>query len=125
MQSKNSNQMSIKEFCIEKGKTPKQDGLKRDNSHRSPPEDIQWMKKMDHGSNANNENKPFDRIKDEDVTIHLTISKMKMPPPASVPPPLWVTAFWLGRSGAQERGVPSFPSPALPVQPTLSLSLPS
>ena len=40
MQSNQNNHISIKEFCIEGGKTPKQSGQKRDSSQRSPTEDI-------------------------------------------------------------------------------------
>ena len=35
------------------------------------------MKKMDHRNNANNENKPVDLIKDEDVTIQLIWKELK------------------------------------------------
>ena len=77
MQRNQKNQIAIKKFCIEGGKTRKQSGQKRDCSQRSAPEDTQLMKKMDHGNNANNENKPFDLIKDEDVTIQLLWKELK------------------------------------------------
>ena len=45
------------EYWIEGGKTPKQSGQTRDSSQRSPPEDLQPMKKMDLGSNAKKKKK--------------------------------------------------------------------
>ena len=35
------------------------------------------MKKMDHGNNVNNNNKPVDLIKDEDITIQLIWKELK------------------------------------------------
>ena len=63
--------------ALKKEKTPKQSGLEIDYSKRSPPEYIQLMKKMDHRSNANNENKSFALIKDEYVTIQLIWKELK------------------------------------------------
>ena len=45
MQSNQNSQISIKDYCIEGGKRPKQSGQKRDSSQRSPPEDLEPMKK--------------------------------------------------------------------------------
>ena len=65
MQSNQNSQISIKDYCTEGRKTPKQNGKKRDSSQRSPPEDLQPMKKMGHRNNANNESNPSDLMKDE------------------------------------------------------------
>ena len=59
-QSNQTNQISIKDYCIEGGKIPKQNGQKRDSSQRSLPEDLQQMKKMELGNNTNNESDPSD-----------------------------------------------------------------
>ena len=74
MQSNQKSQISIKDYCTEGGK---QSGQKRDSSQRIPPEDLQPMKKMDHGNNANNKSNPYDQIKYEDVTIQLIWNELK------------------------------------------------